>query len=83
MAYVVVVFAIINSAAILVAWLGFIALRDELVTHVGTMIEDEVRRQDDRIEKRLAKGQGKPATDGDDLALPSDGRLEVGRPYRR
>lgn len=55
MGYVVVVFAIINTAAILaVGWY----LRDlwvSLPTYVGTAIQDEVRKQDDRIEKRLAK----------------------------
>jgi len=83
MAYVVVVFAIINSAVFIAVWLAFVALREDLLTSVGTVIEDEVRRQDDRIEKRVAKQQGKPGNDEEVLALPADGRMEVGRPYRR
>jgi len=83
MGYVVVVFAIINSACLVAVMLGFLTLREDLLTSVGTVIEDEVRRQDDRIEKRLAKVQGKPEKDGEGLELPSDGRMEVGRPYRR
>lgn len=83
MGYVVVVFAIINSAFLVAVALGFFALREDLVTTVVTVIGDEVRKQDDRIEKRLAKPQGKPAIDGEDLALPSDGRMVAGRTYRR
>lgn len=57
MSYVVVVFAIINVAALggvayFLWWVG----RD-YATIVQTVIQDEVRRQDDRIEKRNAKAE--------------------------
>jgi len=83
MAYVVVVFTIINSAALVWMALIVLALTQDLPTIVETAVQDEIRKQDDRIEKRLAKGQGKPATDEEPLAIPSDGRMVVGRPYRR
>jgi len=65
------------------AALGFMALREDLMASVGTVVEDEVRRQDDRIEKRLAKREGSPGTDEELLAMPSDGRMQAGRPHRR
>jgi len=83
MAYVVVVFAIINSAFLVAVALGFMALREDLLTSVETAVGDEVRKQDDRIEKRLAKREGSPETDEESLAIPSDGRMVVGRPFRR
>lgn len=83
MAYVVVVFAIINSAMLLAVAIGFFTLREDLLISVETAVGDEVRKQDDRIEKRVAKGQGKPENGEEPLALPADGRVEVGRPHRR
>jgi len=83
MAYVVVVFAIINSAFLLAVWLGFMALREDLLVSVETAVQDEVRKQDDRIEKRLAKREGSPGTDEESLAMPIDGRMQAGRPHRR
>jgi len=83
MAYVVVVFAIINSAFLVAVALGFMALREDLLTSVETAVGDEVRKQDDRIEKRVAKREGPEGTAEESLAIPSDGRMEVGRPYRR
>lgn len=83
MAYVVVVFAIINSAFLVAVALGFMALREDLLTSVETAVGDEVRKQDDRIEKRVAKVQG-PAANGEEaLAAPADGLIQVGRSYRR
>jgi len=83
MAYVVVVFAIINSAFLVAVALGFMALREDLLTSVGTVIQDEVRKQDDRIEKRVAKREGPAGIEEEPLAIPSDGRMQAGRPHRR
>jgi len=83
MGYVVVVFAIINSGFLVAVWLGFMALREDLLTSVETAVGDEVRKQDDRIEKRLAKREGPVGTDEEPLAAPVDGRMAAGRPYRR
>lgn len=85
MAYVVVVFAIINSAFLVAVALGFMALREDLLTSVETAVGDEVRKQDDRIEKRLAKVQGSAGTAEEDGVMHnvSPGPMEVGRPYRR
>ena len=83
MAYVVVVFAIINSAFLVAVALGFMALREDLLTSVETAVGDEVRKQDDRIEKRVAKVQGSAETGEESLAIPSDGRMVAGRPQRR
>ncbi len=86
MAYVVVVFAIINSAFLVAVWLGFMALREDLLVSVETAVVDEVRKQDDRIEKRVAKVQGKPENGEESLPVgikSFDGQVEVGRPHRR
>ena len=55
MGYVVVVFAIINAAALLAVGYYLRECWRELPEYVSTAIQDEVRKQDDRIEKRLAK----------------------------
>ena len=83
MGYVVVVFAIINSAALVVAMLALYQYREELLASVQTVMEDEVRRQDDRIEKRLAKREGPAGNDEERQAAPVDGHMVIGRPYRR
>jgi len=84
MAYVVVVFAIVNSAFLVGVWLGFMSLREDLLVSVETAVGDEVRKQDDRIEKRLAKGKETLGNEGDSPApLDSRGIMQVGRPYRR
>ena len=83
MGYVVVVFAIINAAALLaVGWCLWYLWR-ELPMYVSTAIQDEVRKQDDRIEKRVAKMQEPRANGEEQLSHPPDGRIEVGRPHRR
>lgn len=80
MGYVVVVFAIINSAALLaVAWY-LTQLWRELPTFVATAIGDEVRKQDDRIEKRLARAE-RPAEDMPETVR--DGAMRPGVPFRR
>lgn len=83
MAYVVVVFSIINSAALLaVAWFLWLTLRD-LPTYVETAIADEVRKQDDRIEKRAARAQGPDSTGADPAGTLATDGLMPGRPVRR
>ena len=83
MAYVVVVFAIINTLALgAVGWWLWITLRD-LPRYVESAIADEVRRQDDRIEKRQSRAAGPP---DEEAGTPTDGvyePLQVGRPMRR
>jgi len=84
MAYVVVVFAIINSAFLVAGAIGFYYLHQDILTSVGTVIQEEVRRQDDRIEKRTEKARGRAeetvpvAMDGQPTGGP-----RVGQPYRR
>lgn len=83
MGYVVVVFTIINAAALIaVGWCLWYLWR-ELPMYVSTAIQDEVRKQDDRIEKRLAKVQGKPQSGEQPIEEPFDGRMVAGRPHRR
>ena len=82
MAYVVVVFAMINTAALLaVGWYLRECWRD-LPSYVGTAIQDEVRKQDDRIEKRLAKREESPGSDTGTLSVATDG-MRAGQPWRR
>jgi len=79
MAYVVVVFAIINTLALAYAAIIVMGMREDILASVETVIQDEVRKQDDRIEKRQARAAG-PAEDAP--PTPPDG-LTVGQPYRR
>lgn len=80
MGYVVVVFAIINSLALVYATVILLNLKLDLMESVETAIQDEIRKQDDRIEKRLAKREG---TAEEPQGPPVDGRMQVGVPYRR
>jgi len=83
MGYVVVVLALINTLAL--AAVGYY-LREcwrDLPTYVGTAIQDEVRKQDDRIEKRLAKRE-EPAPNEPGIPSNVDGSAPVvGQPFRR
>lgn len=80
MGYVVVVFAFLNA----LAWVGAAyvlwRLRWDTEEWVRTAIGDEVRRQDDRIEKRLARP---PRAAEDDGAGDQVGGMVPGRAYRR
>jgi len=81
MGYVVVVFCIINIAAL--AGVAYIlwSLDRFLPQSVELAIQAEVRKQDDRIEKRLAKVQGNTAEgNGTDV---SQSPLVAGRSHRR
>ncbi len=80
MAYVVVVFAMINAAALGAVGWWLWRLGDALPILVETVIQEEVRKQDDRIEKRVQRAQGQSE---DTPPTPSDGHLRPGIPYRR
>lgn len=82
MGYVVVVFTIINTAALLAVGYFLRELWRELPGYVGTAIQDEVRKQDDRIEKRLAKAIAPAANDEGPPVAATDG-MQAGRSYRR
>jgi len=83
MGYVVVVFAIINSGFLLLVGMLLLNMRVDLVESVGTAIEDEVRKQDDRIEKRVAKVQGTRQNDEEERATGRPDGLVAGSPFRR
>ncbi len=81
MAYVVVVFAMINVAAL--GGMGWVLwhLRWDMMRLIETVIKDEVKKQDDRIEKRLERA-ARPPEDMEPTAIES-GRVVSGRPMRR
>jgi len=79
MAYVVVVFTIINSAALVWAALILLGLTQDIPTIVESAIQDEVRKQDDRIEKRQARAAGP----GEDTITTAPDGLAAGQPFRR
>jgi len=82
MGYVVVVFAIINSAALIgMAVLLFYITRD-MPTWVEAAIADAIRKQDDRIEKRLSRAADPAATDQGQPSTAVDG-MRAGQPWRR
>jgi len=82
MGYVVVVFAIINSAAMIAMGLLFAYVYRELPMYVSTAVSDEVRKQDDRIEKRLAK-LAEPRENGQDYSETPASQVRAGVPVRR
>ena len=83
MAYVVVVFCLLNVLALgAVGWYLRECWRD-LPGYVGTAIQDEVRKQDDCIEKRLARREDPEVTEPG-LNQTGDGSgMRAGQPYRR
>lgn len=82
MGYVVVVFAIINTAALGLVALFLMNLTGDIPAIVETVIQDEVRKQDDRIEKRRQRAEG-PAEDAPETLRDGTARLQPGRPYNR
>lgn len=84
MGYLFTVLTIINVAALAgAAWLIYRACED-MVTIVGTAVQDEVRKQDERIEKRLQRAKGPSEDIEPTLDIePASGRLVAGRPMRR
>jgi len=82
MAYVVVVFCLINTLALgAVGWYLRECWRD-LPNYVSTAIQDEVRKQDDRIEKRLAKRSEADTSEERTAPIATDG-IKPGVPLRR
>ena len=79
MAYVVIVFCMINVIALVALALIFLNFTQDILTSVETVILEEVRKQDDRIEKRLQRAAG---PEEDSPPTPRDG-LVVGQPLRR
>ena len=84
MGYVVVVFCILNIAALggvaYILW----SLDRYLPQSVESAIQAEIRKQDDRIEKRQARAAGH-STDSDVIASDelAQGRMVAGRSHRR
>jgi len=81
MGYVVVVFAIINTLALVGVAMLLVSYSGAILESVETAIQDEVRKQDDRIEKRLAKAK-EPAGNEPGTVESSDG-MRPGVPWRR
>ena len=83
MGYVVVVFAIINTAAL--AGLGVVLfyITKDMPGWVETAIQVEVRKQDDRIEKRLVRAQGPVEDSGGTTYDGMPGVIRPGKPLRR
>ena len=83
MGYVVVVFCLLNTAALaVVGWVLWTGWR-ELPMYVSTAIQDEVRKQDDRIEKRLSKVREPQGNAPEPEGNPSPDGLRAGQPFRR
>jgi len=82
MGYLFTVVIILNTAALVAVGYYLRELWRELPMFVSTAVSDEVRKQDDRIEKRLAK-LAEPR--GNELEpTPIDtGRMRAGVPVRR
>jgi len=86
MGYVVVVFAIINTAALVGVMVALYVIVRDMPMWVETAIADEVRKQDDRIEKRTQRAQGRPEDEDSTVGLKlpkTDGKIQSGVPYRR
>ena len=82
MAYVVIVFCMFNTAALAGGAYILWSMYRDIPVMVQTAIQDEIRRQDDRIEKRQAKAEG-AARESDGNAGPGfRERMLPGRPYK-
>lgn len=79
MAYVVVVLTILNGLALAYAAWHFWTLLPVLEETIRTSMNEEVKKQDDRIEKRLQRAQGQES----DLTETSPDGIMAGRPLRR
>ena len=82
MAYVVIVFCMINALALGAGAIILLNLSGAVMETVQTVIEDEVRKQDDRIEKRLQRAE-RPSQNGEDPLETHDDTLRAGVPHRR
>ncbi len=80
MGYLFTVLTLINLAAILAVGYYLRGMYLDLPGMVETVIQSEVKKQDDRIEKRLSRAEGPRE---DTVETPGDGRLTVGQPFRR
>ena len=82
MGYVVVVFCMLNGIAFLVAAYYIVGIGNDLIEIVRTAVQDEIRKQDDRIEKRLAKAVA-PAANGEGTERAGTDGVRAGQPLRR
>ena len=82
MAYVVVILAMVNAAAVAGFTWWLVRLAREYPIIVETAIVDEIRKQDDRIEKRLQRAQGQAQDTVETGELEHNG-IQAGRPVRR
>jgi len=82
MGYLFTVVIIINTTALIAMGLLFAYVYRELPMYVATAVSDEVRKQDDRIEKRLSRASDAVGNDTGPEPTPI-GSMRVGQPYRR
>lgn len=81
MVYVNVILIVLNLLAIVsVSWYVY-KLDARVLDHLSDAISQQIRLQDDRIEKRVSRAQGQSE---DSEKTPQDNNSGViGRPYRR
>lgn len=80
MAIASIIVIVLNLLAL--AYLGWrgMTLHEDVETIIRDAISQQIRLQDDRIEKRVKRAEGQSP---DALETPVDGQGRVGQPYRR
>ena len=81
MVYVNIIVIVLNLLAIAAGSWYVYRLDDRVLLHLSDAISQQIRLQDDRIEKRVSRAQGQP---DDAEKTPNDNSVGViGRPFRR
>lgn len=73
-----IVIIVLNLLAMAALGYKLYLLDGEVTAVIQDAISQQIRLQDDRIEKRVARKEGQPS---DTAPTPVDG--QIGRPYRR
>jgi len=81
MGYATIIVIVFNLIAVAFATYSLYRVRDRMEEWVVQAIGDEIRKQDDRIQKRLLRSNGTPL---DSPGQEEDNnRQRIGQPYRR
>ena len=81
MVYVNVILIVLNLLAIAAVGYYVYRLDARVLEHLSDAISQQIRLQDDRIEKRVSRAQG-PSSDAE-LTGKDNNSGVIGRPYRR
>ena len=81
MVYVNIIVIVLNLLAIAAGSWYVYRLDDRVLLHLSDAISQQIRLQDDRIEKRVSRAQGQP--DDSEKTANDNSVGVIGRPFRR